>query len=486
MCQLAAVLKEQGVKRGDRIGIYMNRSLETAIAIYGILQAGAVYVPLDPLAPPARLRFVINDCGIKHLVTNASQRRNLPKLINEEIALESVIGTKAELPLRCISWEEVRQMPDTTDRLTGLTEHDLAYILYTSGSTGTPKGIMHTHHSGLAYARLTASTYGLNEKDKIGNHAPIHFDISTLGYLTAPLIGATTTIVPDAHTKMPASLSQLIEKDKLTVWYSVPLALIQLLQRGVLEERDLSSLRWVFYAGEAFPVKHLRALMQQWPQARFSNIYGPTETNQCTNYDLPGPPQTDDPIPIGKVWENTQMLILDEDNQAVPRGEKGELLIRSTTMMAGYWQQPERTRRSFYTHETVPGFKETYYRTGDLVAEDEQGLLHFYGRKDHQIKTRGYRVELGEIETLLVSHPAVHEIAVFPHRNEEEEVAIIAAIILKTDQSATEQDFVDFLKNQLPWYAVPQQFILKTTFPRTSTGKVDRKALQKQMTEQTI
>jgi amino acid adenylation domain-containing protein len=483
MCQLSRLLNESGVRRGDRVGVYLNRSLETAAAIYGIMNAGAAYVPLDPGAPPQRTRFLIEDCGIRHVVTNPSQRRGLQAVISEKTSLRSIIGLKENWPVTTVSWEEVAQFPATIFLVKTL-DQDLAYVMYTSGSTGLPKGIMHTHYSGLAYAKLTAATYGLHASDVIGNHAPLHFDISTLGYFTAPFVGATTVIVPDAHTKMPASLSQLMEKERLTVWYSVPLALVQLLQRGVLEQRDLTSLRWVLYGGEPFPVKHLRALMLQWPQARFSNVYGPAEVNQCTFYHFEKPPEEDEPIPLGQVWDNTEMLILNENDEAAGVGETGELLIRSATMMQGYWNNPDLTEKAFFKKETTSGLPATYYRTGDLVqlaakpvstssANRLEPLLYFHGRKDRQIKTRGYRVELDEVAAVLLLHEAVAEAAVFPVENEDEGWLIEAAVILKNGLEADGEGLRQFTLEKLPLYAAPQKIHMATDFPRTSSGKVD-------------
>ncbi|PHN08612.1 amino acid adenylation domain-containing protein [Flavilitoribacter nigricans] len=484
MQQLALLLQEMGVRKGDRVGIYLNRCLETALAIYGIMQAGAVYVPLDPNAPLERIRGILRSCRVKHLISQPVQKRRLQQLVDgEALPLESIIGLKTDLPVKTISWDEVWEMPTDRSPAGRVCEKDLAYIMYTSGSTGSPKGIMHTHASGLAYARLSAQTYQLTGQDRIGNHAPIYFDISTLGYFTAPLVGATTVIIPDAYTKMPASLSQLIEKEKLSIWYSVPLALIQLLQRGILEERDLSALRWILFGGEVFPPAHLAALMEKWPQARFSNVYGPAEVNQCTYYHLEEPPLSGQPAPLGTVWENTQMLILDDQDREVGPGNIGELLIRSATAMQGYWGQPDLTEKAFYCMEVAPGFSEKYYRTGDLVRQDEAGLLHFMGRKDQQIKTRGYRVELEAVEHQLRSLGTVKEAAVFPYRNGSEETLIIGSVILNGSNGTTEKDLIAALGDKLPWYALPQSIFELSDFPRTGSDKVDRPALKTQLLE---
>ena len=474
--QLANLLHELKIKKGDRVGIYLNRSIETAIAIHGIMHAGAVYVPLDPKAPAHQTQFLLKDCDIKILITNSSQKKNIEKLLAHNVKLNAIIGLKKDGEIPTISWEEVDQQANTFTCPFPVLEKDLAYIMYTSGSTGNPKGIMHTHASGLSYARLSADLYQVNETDRIGNHAPIYFDISTFGYFTAPLVGAGTLIVSDAHTIFPNSLSQLLEKEKITVWYSVPLAIIQMLEKGQLTQKDLSALRWILYGGEVFPTKYLRVLMQQFPHIELSNVYGPAEVNQCTYYHFSTPPNLEESIPLGQVWNNTEKIILDENGKELKNGT-GELLIRSTTMMQGYWNQEELTQQSLYKKKTNSGIEEIFYKTGDLVKLDEDGILHFLGRKDHQIKIRGYRVELSSVENFLVMHSSVSEAVAFTKRNEDETLQINAAVILNNNNGVTGKDLSLFLKEKLPVYAIPTSIEIVKDFPRTASGKVKRTAL---------
>lgn len=478
--QLANLLADQGVRRGDRVGVLMNRCFETAIAIHGILKAGAVFVPLAPFAPPSRTRFLLHDCGIRHVITEPSQRGTLDKILTTDVKLDSVIGIPGYSQANSVSWDEVASVPDTRLPNIRVLGQDLAYIMYTSGTTGVPKGIMHTHYSGLSYANLSANLYGLTENDRVANHAAIHFDISTFGYFSAPLKGAATIILSEAHTKFPASLSKLLEDEQVTIWYSVPSALSQLLQLGALEQRDLGSLRWVLFGGEPFAPKHLRTLMKLWPRARFSNVYGPAEVNQCTYYHVPDPPRTDDPLPLGLVWDDTEMIIVDDQDRPVAEATAGELLIRSATMMQGYWGQPDLTRKAFFQRIEIPGFAETFYRTGDLVRLDDKGLLHFLGRRDRQIKTRGYRVELDEVEAAVVAHPAVEEAAAFPTIDIAGETLIEVTIIRKTGVPMVDEPTLrNHLQKHLSSYAIPQRITFAESLPRTEAGKIDRNELQR-------
>jgi amino acid adenylation domain-containing protein len=475
---MASMLNELGVKRGDRVGVFLESCLESAISVYGIMSVGSVFVPLDQNAPPARIAHVINDCGIKHIVSGAKQNRSLNKVLEENISLEAVIGINEQLPVKTVSWGDVRQLSPHKDVSVRMLEDDLAYIMYTSGTTGTPKGIMHSHRSGLAYAKLSRDLYGVGPADILGNHSPLHFDISTMGYFTMPLAGGTTVLVPESHKLFPASLSQLMEKEKLSIWYSVPLALIQMLQRGVLQDRKLDSLRWVLFGGEPFPAKHLRSLMQLWDKATFSNVYGPAEVNQCTYFHLSQLPNEDESIPLGHVWNNTEVLIVDENDVEVNDGDIGELLVRSATMMKGYWGKLELTQKAFYKRENFSNVKERFYRTGDLVWRNEEGQLMFVGRKDRQIKIRGYRIELDEIESVLISQSNIIETAVYYSKNDED-LSIEAIVVLGGPGQETEENIKKFLAGKLPAYAVPRRIYFSDKIPRTSAGKIDYKELKK-------
>jgi len=472
------MLAELGVKRGDRIGVFLEPSLETAISVYGIMSAGAVFVPLDANAPPARIAYAINDCGIKHITSGTKQSRSLIKVLEENISLEWVIGIDEKLPIKTVSWDEIERMSPSQTVSIRVLEDDLAYIMYTSGTTGTPKGIMHSHRSGLAYAKLSKDLYDVGPTDILGNHSPLHFDISTMGYLTMPLAGGTTVLIPESQKLFPASLSRLMEKEKLTIWYSVPLALIHLLQRGVLGDRKLDSLRWVLFGGEPFPAKHLRSLMKLWGKATFSNVYGPAEVNQCTYFHLSKLPEKDAAIPLGHVWNNTEVLIVDKNDLEVDDGEIGELLVRTATMMKGYWGKPELTQKAFFRRESFSNVEEIFYRTGDLVWRNKDGQLMFAGRKDRQIKIRGYRIELDEIESVLISHSNIIETAVYYLKNEEDS-SIEAIVVLSESEHETEETLKKFLAAKIPVYAVPRRIYFSYKIPRTAAGKIDYKELKR-------
>ena len=488
--RLAAALRALGVARGDRVGLYVNKSMECAVGIYGIMKAGAAYVPLDPAAPPLRTKSVIEQCGIRMLVSHPPRAASIQTLIDIGCAFRAVIGleTLDGQGVETLSWDEIVAAGAHKAFGPPPSSDDLAYIIFTSGSTGLPKGIVHTHRSAMAYAETAAALYGITSEDRLGNHSPLHFDMSTFDYFCGPLVGARTTIISEPHMKMPASLSQLIEADGLTVWYSVPHALIQLLQHGALEKRNFETLRWVLFGGEPFPPKHLRALMKRLPRAGFSNVYGPAEVNQCTYHNLPAdwadrPADDGASIPLGRFWPAAEGLVVNETEKPVEPGEAGELVVRTRTMMRGYWSRPDLDRDAFFVGSGKDqggsiAEMNVYYRTGDIVREGADGLLYFLGRKNRQIKVRGYRVELDEIETVLSEIDSVEEAAAFTVEDADGTRHINAAVTL-IDKSTSAAAMLRHVAEHLPTYAVPDRIIIMDAFPRTTSDKIDRRALQK-------
>lgn len=469
---LARHLTGSGVRPGDRVGIHLGKRVEMAVAVYGILRAGAAYVPLDPASPAARLDAIVRDAGLRMIVTEPSRRKMLATLSASGSPVAGAVGVDPgdDLPIATASWADA-----TADRrphhAPAIDPGDAAYVLYTSGTTGVPKGILHSHRSARAFADGAAAVYGLGPEDRVTNHAPLHFDLSTLDFFATAIGGGTVVILPEPHLRLPASLSELLERERVSVIYAVPLALTQLLQHGALDRRDLTALRWVIFAGEPFPPRHLASLMATLPGARFSNIYGPTETNGCTYHHVDAPPRDDTAVPIGRPFPGTSILVVEGDTPVVP-GEVGELLVKSETRMVGYSGRPDLTAAATFETRGPDGDRQTYHRTGDLVREDDHGVLHFLGRKDRQIKTRGHRVELDEVETALLAHPGVSEAAAFVLPDGNGSHRIEAQVVVAG--ADLPPDLTTHLRARLPGYAVPERIRTTSALPRTSTGKLDR------------
>jgi amino acid adenylation domain-containing protein len=359
-----------------------------------------------------------------------------------------------------------------------LAESDPAYILHTSGSTGVPKLILHTHGSAVSFLEWAVEEYSLTPEDRLSNHSSHHTCFATFDYYAAARAGATTVILTPASMMMPGSLSALLQDERVSVWYSVPTALVHLSLRGDLEERDLSALRWVLFAGESFAESHLIRLRQQLPSARFSHVYGSTETNVCAYYHLPERGELHSPVPIGKACPNSVIRIVDADLRSVAPGGVGELLVSGSTVMSGYWNDPEVNERVFVQPPTSAESEGPYLRTGDLARALDDGNLTFAGRADLQVKIRGHRVELEEVEQSLLSLGPVEEAAAYVVPDEEGSCVLRAAVVVGNGVAPSRRQMLDKLRQIVPPHAVPERIELRAHLPLTSTGKVDRIALQ--------
>lgn len=484
--QVAQTLQQMGVARGDRVGLYLDKSVEAVAAIFGVLKAGAAYVPLDPGAPVKRVAYIVDNCQMKALISTAQKVVALQPHLALTSASSGVIlvdeeGATIEAALfpQVVAWSQLQHFPIDPPLDPHLIEDDLAYILYTSGSTGAPKGVMISHRAALTFVEWACQTFDVQPSDRVSNHAPFHFDLSIFDIFATIQAGGTIVLVPPALSVFPLSLAKFIAEQRISIWYSVPSALTRLVLSGNLATFDFSHLRTVLFAGEVFPVKYLRQLMERIPHARYHNLYGPTETNVCTWYSVPPlAPERSEPISIGKGCANSEILLLDEQQQRVSPGAVGELCVRGPGLMKGYWGLPEKSAQALTAFSQHPGVgSELIYHTGDLAQEEADGNYTYLGRRDNQIKSRGYRIELGEIETTLYSHPAVEEAAVIPIADDEIGNRIKAFIVTHTDAPLTSAALEAFCAERLPKYMLPHQIEFRAVLPKTSTGKVDKRQL---------
>jgi amino acid adenylation domain-containing protein len=484
--QVARALLAQGVVPGDRVGILAAKSPAAVVAAFGALKAGACYVPLDPTSPAARLAAIMADSGIGVVLAGPGTAHQAAALAGAVPGLRAVIVTgPRQGPVgpppagpAMVPWEAVLAEPSAAlaDRA---IETDLAYILYTSGSTGTPKGVMISHRASLTFVTWAAACTALTEQDRVCSPAPLHFDLSVFDIFATCKAAACMAVVPEMTSIFPARLAQWLERERISVWYSVPSVLTMLATYGNLRGFDLSGLRAVIFAGEVFPARHLTRLMAELPGPRYLNWYGPTETNVCTWYEVPsGSARLTAPVPIGRACANTDAFAVTSEGGRVSKpGEEGELYVRGSGLMSGYWGDREKTRRVLVGNPFQSAYDEPAYRTGDLVTIDADGNYVFLGRRDGMVKTRGYRVELGEVEAALYEHPAVREAVVLPVPDEMLGSRLRAVIAADPPGALTRQDVLEHCKRRLPGYMVPDVVEFCQALPRTSTGKVDRTRL---------
>jgi len=457
--RLAAGLAAEGVGRGDRVALFLDRSPEGIIAIYGALMVGAAYVPLDPQAPPARNAAILAASGARALISIDPLRRRLRPLLKvaggalPRFNLSGGPAPGGDAALRA------DDLPPPAAPAPGDPE-DLAYVLYTSGSTGRPKGVALSHRAALAFSGWAIDAFGLGPGDRVSGVSPLQFDLSTFEVFAALGAGACACVAPGGATAFPKTLADYLADEGVTVWYSVPGVLARLMAAG-LEDRAFPRLRAVLFAGEVFPPAPLRRLVAALPGVTFANLYGPTETNVCTFHVLGDAPEED--LPIGVAASGASLRIEGPGGEQVADGEAGELLVAGPSLLSGYLGDPAATAAAL-----VERGGRTFYRTGDRVRLDAAGRLRFMGRVDSMLKIDGWRVQPEEIEAALASHPAVAEALVTL------EAGGLRARVVGSPVAARE--LLLHCGRRVPRYMVPARVEWLDALPRTARGKLDRGA----------
>jgi amino acid adenylation domain-containing protein len=475
--RVAGFLHARGVERGDRVGVVLRKSEAAIVALFGIMKAGAAYVPADYTSPAERIARILTDCRVKVAfldvdtlaVRDQEGAREFTTVVVDARRLDETAAASDDV----VQWTDAVAHAPLSDQ-PSLAPSDLAYILYTSGSTGIPKGVILTHENATSFVDWCSSVFSPTDHDRFSSHAPLHFDLSVLDVYVCIKHGATLYIVSEDLGKSPKELAQFIAATQLTVWYSTPSILSLLTQFGGLAALDCRSLRLVLFAGEVFPVKHLRALQRLWPHPEYYNLYGPTETNVCTFAKIPEriPDDRSEPYPIGPACSHCRPIVLDEQHAEVPRGAEGLLYISGPSVFQGYWNRPVENAKAFIEPDGV-----RWYNTGDVVREDPREGFIYLGRRDRMVKRRGYRIELGEIERALYKHERIREVAVIAV-TDEASVRITAYLSMRQAPPLSIIELKTFSAQNLPAYMIPDGFVVLDALPRTSTDKVDYQALR--------
>jgi amino acid adenylation domain-containing protein len=482
--QIGRTLKALGCRPGDRVGLLMPKSAVAVAGILGILKADAIYVPLDPSSPAARLEKVLESCESRCILAAGHVHRVLDELQRSPRPERLIIGWLDQGPPSgsgvgaAFTMEDVRRA-DTAGWRAENRSDDPSHILFTSGSTGVPKGVVITHANVIQVIDWAVAYFGMDASDRASQHAPFHFDLSFFDIFGTFAAGGELHIVPPELNVLPNKLVEFIRTTGLTQWFSVPSVLNYLTRFDVIAPHDFPRLRRLLWAGEVLPTPTLMHLMERLPHVQFTNLYGPTETTIFSSYYTvparPADPQT--AIPIGTPCAGEELLVLNDSMERVPAGDIGGLCIAGAGLARGYWRDPERTGAAFLSHPERPS--ERIYKTGDLARVGADGQFYFLGRADSQIKSRGYRIELGEIEAALNAVPGLRESAVVAVETGGFEGAVICCAYVpaggrQMDPSSLQQQ----LARLIPRYMLPTRWRAFDEFPKNANGKTDRRWLK--------
>jgi amino acid adenylation domain-containing protein len=452
--QIAGRLQQLGVGVEEQVGICVERSLEMIAAILGVLKAGATYVPLDPAYPTERIKLMLRDAGVRVVLTQSWLSDQLPAEV-ELVRLDE-------------SWEG-----NTSFKAVAVSPDSLAYVIYTSGSTGVPKGVMISHRAALNHMLWMQSVFSVTEADRVLQKTPFIFDASVWEIFLPLLTGACLVLARHGGHTESDYLVQLAAEEKITILQVVPS-----LMRMLLDEPGLSNcttLRLLFSGGETLPAELPERFFARL-NAGLINFYGPTEaTIDATFWTCKR--DGGDSVPIGHPLANMQIHILDARQRLVPVGVAGELYIGGIGLSRGYLNRADLTAKSFVPDPFSAEPGQRLFRTGDLARRRSDGAVEFLGRADHQVKLRGLRIELDEIEATLEEHPAVRHAAVMLREFTPGDQRLVGYVLPRNGTPPTSKDLRTFLSEKLPATMVPSLFVLLETFPLLPNGKLDRQAL---------
>ncbi|MDZ8261476.1 amino acid adenylation domain-containing protein [Nostoc sp. ChiQUE01b] len=498
--QLAVMLRQLGLAKGEFVGIFKDRDINFLIAILAIYKAGGAYVPIDSTYPSNRIEYMLSNSEVNFLLTDTYLLTVLTDLINNCPQLKSIICLDEVIPeniqlthnQELTIYDKLGFSNLPKENLEPVNEGiDTAYMIYTSGSTGLPKGTVIRHDGAINHIYAQFDQLELRSEFCFLQSASSSTDISVWQFL-APLLIAGKTVIVDIETvAVPEKLFKALKSQKITVVELVPAlfgGLLEYTSQLTSQERELPDLKWMMLSGESVSISWVNKWLQIYPEIKIANAYGPTEAaDDITQFIVDKPlPENQRTIPIGKPLANLNLYILDEQMKLLPIGVPGEICVSGIGVGAGYWKNEEKTKLSFVTNPFTETKKnlprnraDLIYKTGDLGRWLTDGNIEFLGRIDNQVKIRGFRVELGEIETFLGQHPNVRENVVVVDQEEPDNLQLIAYVVVKTEPVPSISELRSFLRKKLPDHMLPSAFVMLESLPLAPSGKVDRKALPK-------
>ena len=483
---LSRQLKETGIRRQDKIVIFLDNIPEVVISLYGILKSDAVFVILNGALKPRKLSYILNDCSASVLITDTKKAKVVSQAlssVNHKVKL-LWLGLEKGIPQKLApvshSWNEYfadfqdiswsREQGILKNASSNLIDLDLATLIYTSGSTGEPKGVMSSHRNVISAAHSIISYLENTPDDIILNVLPLSFDYGLYQVIMSLLFGGTV-VLEKSFQYLHTVLSK-ITTEKATGFPIVPTILAMILRMNNLDQYKLNSLRYISNTGAALPVEHILKFRKTFPDVKVYSMYGLTE---CKRVSYLPPDEIDRrPASVGKAMPNCEVKIVNENGEAVKKGETGELVIRGSNVMKGYWNAPQLTAK-YFRNDINPG--ETLLYSGDLFRADDEGYLYFVGRKDDMIKSRGERLSAREIENTLHDMENISEVAVVGVPDEIFGQSIKAFIVVETGKHVTENDVRAFCNSNLESFAMPKYIEFISELPRTPNGKIDKSKL---------
>ncbi len=448
--------------RKEPIAILMEKHPCVPAAFYGVVYAGCYYVPLDSSMPSHRMEVILEQVGARVIVTDEKNENNA-KVLHFNGAI--------------LRYDDLAAQSEDEDALNAVRERQLdidpIYIVFTSGSTGIPKGVSACHRSVIDYVEALSDTLGFSEESVFANQTPLFFDAPLKELMPVIKFGATAYFVPKMLFMFPMKLVDFLNEHRINTVCWVVSALTMISSTGTLEKNPPRYLKTIAFGSEVFPLPQYRLWREALPNTVFYNLYGPTEaTGMSCWWKADRELENDEPIPIGKPFPNTGLLLIREDGTEATDGEEGEIYLRGTCVTLGYFRNPEKTAEAFVQNPLHRNYPELVYRTGDIGRINSHGELVFVSRRDAQIKHMGHRIELGEIEAAVaVANGIRRACCVYDHDRKK--------IVLFYEGSLGSGEALTFLKGYLPRYMIPAVCCQMESLPLTPNGKIDRKYLQK-------
>lgn len=463
------IIKEINGKLNRPVAVFLPKCMETVLADMAIIQSGNAYMNMDVKSPVERLRNILNNIKPVLIITN-EKYRGIIETIAMEIPLMEISAEKE--PITASDCEMLN------NRIASLIDTDPFCLINTSGSTGTPKGVVLNHKSFFDFVDCATETWKLRDQEIIGSLSPVIFDIYSFEFCMMCAKGAKLVLIPDAWSIFPVKILNLLVKEKVSFIFWVPTIMVNIANMELLDKISLPDLKMIWFAGEVFPTKQFNVWKMHNPQARFINLYGPIEiTLDCTWFEITRNIPDEEPIPIGFPCRNTDILILNSENQLVSGQEEGELCVRGTSLAMGYYNDPEKTRAAFVQNPLNCSYPELIYRTGDIVYRNHRGEIFFKGRKDSLVKHSGYRIELTEIEHVIINTLKLVQNGCIIYNFQAKEITLFYEAKEDLDLVVARRA----IATKLPKYMIPTVFIRMDVLPRGGTGKIDRALLNKQV-----